>query len=165
MSEDGPSSMRENAAEFERARQFLRGWRAQSASSILTSGSHEAADTPATELGKDRGRSPTADKAESYWDKRREAEIDRIKGDNKQRRHFFVFVMAATGIPVTTASWVMYKLVDSGLAHDSVVIAFFASVVAEVIGLSVILANYLFPKNGSLNRSVQENKALGEPEK
>ncbi|CAB0830422.1 hypothetical protein FRC0316_00127 [Corynebacterium diphtheriae] len=65
---------------------------------------------------------------------------------NKQRKHFFIFVMAIVAVPTVAASLGFFILVLQAKVTDAIAVAFFASVVAEVIGLALVLANYLFPK-------------------
>ena len=119
--------------------------------------SHEGA-----EVGKrgDGDVSKAADDALKYMNERRAAEIARLKMDNEQREKFFKFVLLITGIPVLVAAGALVRVVWDGDVGDSVLIGFFASVVVEVIGLSIIVANYLFPKTGSVPPGVE--KALEE---
>lgn len=94
--------------------------------------------------------SDAADEALDYLRKRHEAEIERLKTDNKQRKWFFKFVLGITGIPVLVASLALVRVAWDGEVSDTVLVSFFASVVVQVIGLSIIVANYLFPKTGSI---------------
>lgn len=110
----------------------------------------DAASEAASHLKKDQGRQPSADNARKHLDERRKAEIDRLETDNKQRKAFFRFMLFVAAVPVAVSSGVMVRLSWDGDVGDSVVIAFFVSVVVEVLGLAVIVANYLFPKRGSL---------------
>jgi len=110
----------------------------------------EAASKESSHLKRDQGRQPSADSVRKHLEKRRTAEIDRLETDNKQRKAFFRFMLLVALVPVIVASGVMVRLSWDGNVGDPVVIAFFVSVVVEVLGLAVIVANYLFPKRGSL---------------
>lgn len=85
-----------------------------------------------------------------YLKRRHKVEIDRLQADNKQRNRFFYFVLLVTAMPVIVASIAMGHYVWCGGESEAIYIGYFASVVVEVIGLSVVIANYLFPRNGSL---------------
>lgn len=63
----------------------------------------------------------------------------------KHQRWFFYFALGIIGVPVVIASIGFICLVHKSGASDVAYAAFFASVVAEVIGLSFILGNYFFP--------------------
>lgn len=63
----------------------------------------------------------------------------------KHQRRFFYFALGIIGFPVVIASIGFIYLVHKSGASDVAYAAFFASVVAEVIGLSFILGNYFFP--------------------
>lgn len=63
--------------------------------------------------------------------------------ENQQK--FFRFALVIIGLPVALAALGFLVLVCRGTAGDVTYAAFFASVVAEVIGLSYILGNYFFP--------------------
>lgn len=85
-----------------------------------------------------------------YLKRRHKVEIDRLQADNKQRNWFFYFVILVTALPVIVASIAMGLYVLNGGTSEAIYIGYFASVVVEVIGLSIVIANYLFPRNGSL---------------
>lgn len=72
----------------------------------------------------------------------------------KNQQKFFKFALVVIGVPVLVASVGFGVLVCRDKAGDVAYAAFFASVVAEVIGLSYILGNYFFPnqKNDSDHR-------------
>lgn len=63
--------------------------------------------------------------------------------ENQQK--FFMFALGVIGVPVLVASLGFGVLVFRDKVGDVAYAAFFASVVAEVIGLSYILGNYFFP--------------------
>ena len=63
----------------------------------------------------------------------------------KHQLKFFKFALWMIGIPVVCASLGFIILVCKKEVGDVAYAAFFASVVAEVIGLSYILGNYFFP--------------------
>lgn len=75
--------------------------------------------------------------------------------DNQQK--FFLFALGIIGLPVLAAAVGFIVLICKGTAGDVTYAAFFASVVAEVIGLSYILGNYFFPN--------QKNGTESDPEK
>ena len=86
-----------------------------------------------------------------YLKRRHKVEIDRLQADNKQRNWFFYFVILVTALPVIVASIAMgLYVLNGGGTSEAIYIGYFASVVVEVIGLSIVIANYLFPRNGSL---------------
>lgn len=92
----------------------------------------------------------------NYLKQRHKAEIDRLEADNGQRKWFFRFVLFVTALPVIVASVAMTKYVWTGGNSEAIYIGYFTSVVVEVIGLSIVIANYLFPRNGSLQTETEE---------
>lgn len=92
-----------------------------------------------------------ANEALDYLKKKHKAEINRLNSDNRQRNWFFNFVLLITLIPVLVASYAMSCYVRNGGDSEAIYVGFFASVVVEVIGLSLVIANYLFPKHGSID--------------
>ncbi|ART20094.1 hypothetical protein CBE89_00170 [Corynebacterium striatum] len=77
---------------------------------------------------------------------------DRIEQANKQRGIFLIFTIAVASIPVVLGSIGFIVLVCKSGSSDMNIIApaFFTSVVAELIAMSIILAKYLFPDSGSI---------------
>lgn len=63
----------------------------------------------------------------------------------KNQERFFKFALTIIGAPVAAAAIGFIFLIFNERAGDVTYAAFFASVVAEVIGLSYILGNYFFP--------------------
>lgn len=104
----------------------------------------------------DEDNDSEAVEALEHLKKQHKAEIDRLEADNKQRQWFFVFVLVITAVPVCIASAAMMVYVCRGGDSEAVYVGYFASVVVEVIGLSVVIANYLFPRNGSIQ--IEEEK-------
>lgn len=76
---------------------------------------------------------------------------DELENRVDHQKKFFIFSLVIIGIPVLAASIGFLILACKKDAGDTTYAAFFASVVAEVIGLSYILGNYFFPnqKNGN----------------
>lgn len=143
----------DDLAELRRRLQHLTGLRVPAKESGEGDPADDEAPKPVGLIGGDRGQSKKAQEALNHVRKRRDAEIDRLNADNRRRTSFFWFVLIVTAFPVLVASGVMIRIAVDGQVSDPVLIAFFASVVVEVIGLSIIVANYLFPKNGSLTRN------------
>ena len=102
--------------------------------------------------------SSDADDTLDYIKKRRAAEITRLEEDNKQRKWFFRFVLAVTAVPVIVASLAMIAYVFGEGNSEAVYIGYFTSVVVEVIGLSIVIANYLFPRNGSIQKGTEKSE-------
>ena len=75
----------------------------------------------------------------------------------KHQLKFFKFALWMIGIPVVFASLGFFILVWREEVGDVAYAAFFASVVAEVIGLSYILGNYFFP-HPKKNKGDQEDE-------
>lgn len=74
------------------------------------------------------------------------------------QKRFFYFALVVIGFPVLVGSLGFGLLAWRGDAGDATYAAFFASVVAYVIGLSYILGNYFFPNmknngNGNGNKN------------
>lgn len=103
----------------------------------------------AEDLKTDVQISSDAEHREEQITRLREARVLREEDDNKRRNLFFQFALIIVGIPVAVASISMFKLAIFGDPDTNVVIAFFASVVVEVIGISAIIARYLFPSGGN----------------
>lgn len=80
--------------------------------------------------------------------RRAKLENDEYEAANKHRKIFLWFAVAVTSVPVVAASAGFMWMVVTREMTDGMAIAFFASVVVEVIGLVLVLANYLFPKGG-----------------
>lgn len=78
---------------------------------------------------------------------------ERLSNDELEKRienqeKFLAFSLKIIGIPVVAAS-IGFLILVCKKAGDATYAAFFASVVAEVIGLSYILGNYFFPNQKS----------------
>lgn len=82
---------------------------------------------------------------------------DELENRVAHQKQFFIFALVIIGIPVVVASIGFLILVCKKDPGDVTYAAFFASVVAEVIGLSYILGNYFFPN--------QKNRDGRDPDK
>lgn len=88
---------------------------------------------------------------------------ERLSNDELEKRienqeKFLAFSLKIIGIPVVAASVGFLILVCKKDAGDATYAAFFASVVAEVIGLSYILGNYFFPNQKSDRENDSDKK-------
>lgn len=85
--------------------------------------------------------------------RRQKLENDQLEQANGQRAVFLRFTITAAAVPIIASSLCFIWLVITADSKDMTIIApaFFASVVAEVIGMSIILAKYLFPAQGPGN--------------
>lgn len=115
----------------------------------LTPERKEISQTSAENLKIDVPRSIDADNREKQITRLREARVLREEADNSRRTKFFWFAIVIAGLPVLVATITMLTLLFTGEATPAVSIAFFASVVVEVIGIATIIARYLFPSGGS----------------
>ncbi|CAB0628624.1 hypothetical protein CIP107562_00213 [Corynebacterium diphtheriae] len=89
---------------------------------------------------------------------------------NEQRKRFLNFVMVIAGAPILASSAGFSFLTWQGKVTDAIAVAFFASVVVEVIGLALVLANYLFPKGagaitGSGNQAIERDRSTEQNKK
>lgn len=91
---------------------------------------------------------PEAKGHEDQVIRRAELENDEYESANKHRKIFLWFAVAITGLPIVASSVGFFWMVAANRMTDAVAIAYFTSVVVEVIGLVLVLANYLFPKGG-----------------
>lgn len=97
-----------------------------------------------------------AEDREGYQKQLRAAHISQLNTDREMQQKFFKFAAAIIGAPVVTASAGFTWMVVAGDMTETIAAAFFASVVAEVIGLSFVLGKYLFPDGGK--RSAEPDK-------
>lgn len=104
------------------------------------------------------GYDPESAEELGYVTKKHCVEIERLEADNKRRNSFFRFVLSTTGIPMLVASGALITYICAGGRSDSVLIGYFASVVAQSIGLSALVANYLFPRSGSIGTNKETRK-------
>lgn len=82
--------------------------------------------------------------------RRAKLENDEYDSANKHRKIFLWFAVVVTSIPIAASSFGFVWMVITRQMENSsgIAIAYFSSVVVEVIGLMLVLANYLFPKGG-----------------
>lgn len=85
---------------------------------------------------------------EKYLEEMRDAEVRQKKLNRAMQRTFFAFALLLVGVPVLVAAMGFVWMVVQDRMTDAIAAAFFASVVGEVIGLSMILGKHLFPENG-----------------
>lgn len=150
---DDETQESESAALYERRLELLNRVAGIYGFPSIDGNEEDPATKPVKKIQEDKGQSEDVKSTLNYLNERRKAEIARLNGDNDRRKSFFNFVMLVTGLPIVMASAVMGRIAWDGDVSDSVLIAFFASVVVEVIGLAIIVANYLFPKDGSLKEN------------
>lgn len=122
---------------------------AASAPPGLTPDRQAISQSSADDLKTDVQISSDAENREKQITRLREARVRLEEDDNRRRNRFFHFALFIVGIPVAVASVSMLKLTIFDTPDANVVIAFFASVVVEVIGISAIIARYLFPSGGN----------------
>lgn len=84
---------------------------------------------------------------------------DELENRIAHQEKFFNFSLAIIGLPVLAASIGFIILLFKSRVGDVAYAAFFASVVAEVIGLSYILGNYFFPRQSKIEEPRQDNGA------
>lgn len=77
------------------------------------------------------------------------AEVAQAKLANKQRDHFFKFVVAAVAFSLASSVGLMalYFWSEWHEIDSAVLIAWFSANVVQVIGLAYVIANYLFPSS------------------
>lgn len=124
----------------------------------------EISQTSAENLKTDVPRSSDADNRERQITRFREARVLREEADNKRRAFFFRFAIFIAGWPVIVATITMLVLLCQGKTTEPVVIAFFVSVVVEVVGIAAIIARYLFPNGGANDSELPGDKRFPEAE-
>lgn len=94
-------------------------------------------------------------RAEKLKNDEAEKRVEEIDQRINQRKGFHWFAMIVIAVPVIVSSLAFIFLVWQGRVTDTIAAAFFASVVAEVIGLSYIMGNYFYPRRG-IEKNEQE---------
>lgn len=135
----------------------LRWLRATYASELANNGSKETEEEKSLPRKKDVKVDAEARTRENELIRKEKLHNNELEQRIKNQQKFFRFALIIIGFPVVIASLGFGVLVFRGGAGDVVYAAFFASVVAEVIGLSYILGNYFFPK--------QKNDREHDPDK
>ncbi|WP_431814267.1 hypothetical protein [Kocuria sp. cx-455] len=92
---------------------------------------------------------PNAQNAEKEILRSKQLKNDETAQRLRYQRLFFGFSAIVIAVPVAAGSFGFVWLVVRSSATDFTYSAFFASVVAEVVGLSYILGNYFFPNRNS----------------
>lgn len=95
---------------------------------------------------------------ESFLGKSRAEEIAQKKLNRFMQRFFFWFTIVLVSVPVVVSSVGFTWLLVLDRMTDTIATAFFASVVGEVIGLSIIIGKYLFPNNGGVEDAPVKSK-------
>lgn len=95
----------------------------------------------------------------------RREEIEQRKFNRKMQGRFFVFAVLLVSVPVVISAIGFTWLIVTDRMTDTIAAAFFASVVGEVIGLSMILGKYLFPENGMSTGAGEKRRKSGKQKK
>lgn len=110
---------------------------------------NELARLPADKLAEPTRDDEASDKdVQSAID---QAKIDELQAANKYRKDLVISTRRTVAALVTAATGFMGLYIGSQWGHveASVMIAYFASVVAEVVGILYVIARYLFPSSGT----------------
>lgn len=77
--------------------------------------------------------------------------LNKLKQQQRQRRHFFLWAMIAiSAVLVASAAFMFaYMVVKGNRTEAAVIIAWLSSGLVETLGLGYIIANYLFEQNGN----------------
>lgn len=78
----------------------------------------------------------------------RDTVVQRTRDDNWRRKILFRLIIAAASAPVLVSSGIMIALVWQQRETELMVTAFFASVVAQTVGLLYTIARHHFPEIG-----------------
>lgn len=89
-----------------------------------------------------------ADSLEEAYTKLRNLHIERVERDKVWReRLLWTFMVLIIGTGVLTLAGVIYLMV-AGEFSGNVAIAFFTTVVVQVVGLTLVVAKFFFPEGG-----------------
>lgn len=113
---------------------------------------------PATAAATNENVGEDAMSEAKYLSEKRTAEIARKKLNRVMQQLFFWFTIVLVSVPVVVSATGFIWLTVTDRMTDTIAAAFFASVVGEVIGLSVIIGKYLFPNNGGAEEVLAKPK-------
>jgi hypothetical protein len=108
----------------------------------------ELAKQTIAELAAEAPHEASDKEIKSAFDK---AKLDELQAANQYRKTLVKSTTRTVAALVTAATVFMgfYLWVQRGHIEASVMIAYFASVVAEVVGILFVIARYLFPSSGT----------------